>query len=87
MDDLEIRNLIYNIMDKALVKNAQTKVDIFVSLKPNLKLLTVEVYKDGWRNWKDADYYREIRIYPSSVEAKEIVINNLVDVCEVIDSI
>lgn len=87
MDDLEIRSLIYNIMDKALVKNVQTKADIFVSLKPNLKLLTVEVYNDGWRNWKDTDYYREIRISPSSVEARETVINNLVDVCEVIDSI
>lgn len=87
MDDLEIRSLIYNIMDKALVKNAQTKADIFVSLKPNLKLLTFEVYNDGWRNWKDTDYYREIRISPSSVEARETVINNLVDVCEVIDSI
>lgn len=87
MNDLEIRSLIYNIMDKALVKNVQTKADIFVSLKPNLKLLTVEVYNDGWRNWKDTDYYREIRISPSSVEARETVINNLVDVCEVIDSI
>ena len=87
MDDLEIRSLIYNIMDKALVKNAQTKADIFVSLKPNLKLLTVEVYNDGWRNWKDTDYYREIRISPSNVKAKETVINSLVDVCEAIDSI
>lgn len=87
MDDLEIRDLIYNIMDKALVKNAQTKADIFVSLKPHLKLLVVEIYNEGWSDWKDTDYYREVRISPSNPQARDTVINSLVDICEAIDAI
>lgn len=87
MDDLEIRSLIYNIMDKALVKNARTKADIFVGLRAHVKKLNIEIYKEGWSENIYADYFKSVDIQPLTEEVKEIVINNLVDICEVIDSI
>lgn len=49
MNDLEIRQLVLKIMNKAMEKTENTKSDVFINFMAHVKGLEVRLFKNGWQ--------------------------------------
>lgn len=49
MNDLDIRQTVLKIMNKAMEKTENTKSDVFVDFQGHVKSLSVRVYISGWK--------------------------------------
>jgi hypothetical protein len=49
MNDLDIRQMVLKIMNKAIEKTENTKAEVFVEFRAHVKILEVRIFENGWR--------------------------------------
>ena len=89
MNDLDIRQLVLKIMNKAMEKTENTKADIFVDFQGHVKTLDIRVYINGWKR-KEDQISDDVVIYKGvsfKHDSKESAIEKLQDMYNLIYSL
>lgn len=74
-----MKEIILEIMKIALEKNKRTKNCIFIDFSGHVNKLSIQVYKNGWKEMADADYQKDIfmDIYDNALERLKEILNYL----------
>ena len=89
MNDLDIRQMVLKIMNKAIEKTENTKADVFVDFQGHVKTLDIHVHINGWKR-KEEQTSDDVVIYKDvsfKHEPKESVIEKLQDMYNLICSL
>jgi len=88
MNDLDIRQLVLKIMNKAMEKTENTKADVFVDFQGHVKSLCIRVYINGWKKSElrtDEEVLIDKTVY--LIRNKEDVLEKLQDMYNLIYSL
>ena len=79
----KIKNLILEIMAKAIDKTNNSESDVFVNFVAHVNSLEVTIHKEGWQKYHDSGYSNEMDQSRSVVyldKKEDVVIKKLEDV-------
>jgi outer membrane protein assembly factor BamD (BamD/ComL family) len=69
-----MKELILEIMKTALEKNQENKNTIFIDYSGHVQLLNIQVYLNGWKDYKQANYTKDLymSIHPEKENIEEL---------------